>query len=449
MKLRFETWFRGFLVVLGLLLIWSVWVSAQGAPTNTPAATTVTAASVPQTGASFVEDLTGLSEDQLTFGLKNVPGLRTLRFLGEPLWKYLASAIYVFLAFYVARVLDYVLGRFLRRWAKRTATRLDDLVLDLVRGPVRVVAFVVLLHVGLNVFSWPAWVESWLSTALKIVVAASVTYLALRIVDLLLQVWQQRAADKQDEQFQRHLFPIIRKTLKGFVLIVAVLVAGQNLGFNITGLIASLSIGALAVGLAAQDTLANFFGAVAVLLDKPFHVGDFIRVENSEGIVESIGFRSIRVRNPDGHLVTIPNKTVASASVTNVALRPSIRTVINLGITYDCSRARIEEAKQLLDRVYRGHRNTQDVWISFNKFGDSALNLQVIHWWNNLNYQEYLDGMHELNLAVKAKFDEAGIAFAYPSQTVFLRQDPSGEALPNAPVASGRSGTASPAVPAP
>ena len=115
------------------------------------------------------------------------------------------------------------------------------------------------------------------------------------------------------------MFPIIRKSLKVFIIVVAALVTLDNLGVNITAAIASLSIGGLAVGLAAQDTLANLFGAVAIFLDKPFKVGDRIQVDNVDGPVESIGLRSTRVRNLDGHLVTIPNKTMGNATITNVA----------------------------------------------------------------------------------------------------------------------------------
>jgi len=239
----------------------------------------------------------------------------------------------------------------------------------------------------------------------------------------MLGVWRQKAISPQDEEFHKQLFPIIRRTLKVFVIIVAFLVTAPHLGLNITGLIASLSIGGLAVGLAAQDTLANMFGAVAVLMDKPFRVGDRIQLDSVDGVVESIGFRSTRVRNLDGHMVTIPNKTVGNATITNIALRPNIRTVIDFGITYDANAKTIERAVALLAEIYRQHPNTHDVLVGFNKFGDSALNIQVIHWWNNTDYKSYLAGMQELNLAIKQRFDAEGIEFAFPTQTIYLKQD--------------------------
>ena len=208
----------------------------------------------------------------------------------------------------------------------------------------------------------------------------------------------------------------------------------QNLGINITGVLASLSIGGLALGLAAQDTLANLFGAVAVYVDKPFQIGDTIKLEGGiEGTVETIGLRSTRVRNLDGHLVTVPNKTMGNATITNVARRPTIKTEINLGLTYDTTNAQIERALAILDELYRPHPMTHDVLITFNKFGDSALNIQVVHWWKSTDNRQYLKGMQELNLAVKRRFEEAGLNFAYPTQTLFLKPDSADSAVRNAP----------------
>src|SRR6185436_18500427 len=138
-------------------------------------------------------------------------------------------------------------------------------------------------------------------------------------------------------------------TLKVFIVVIAVLVTSQNLGLNITGVLASLSIGGLALGLAAQDTVANLFGAVAVFADKPFQIGDTIKLEGIEGTVETIGLRSTRIRNPDGHLITVPNKTMGNATITNITRRPTIRTIMDLGLTYDTPPAKVRRATEILN----------------------------------------------------------------------------------------------------
>ncbi|HOB98704.1 MAG TPA: mechanosensitive ion channel family protein [Verrucomicrobiota bacterium] len=356
------------------------------------------------------------------FGLDRVAWLQT-KVLGNPLWQYIASLLYVILAFYAAKLVDRIFQGALKSVTARTTTKFDDLLVELARGPVKVVVFVVLLHIGLHLFQWPDYANTFLSTGLKIVVACSLTYVAVRIVDLAMGEWQRRVEATQEALLDKQLFPVIRKSLKTFVVIVAILVTTQNLGVNVTGLLASLSIGGLAVGLAAQDTLSNLFGAVAVFVDKPFRVGDRVQLDNLDGTVEAIGLRSTRVRNLDGHLVTIPNRTVANAAITNISKRPNIKTVMNIGITYDTPPEKVQRALRILEDVYRGHPMTADVLLSFNKFADCSLNLLVIHWWNSTVYKDYLAGLQAMNLAIKERFDAEKIEFAFPTRTIYVKQE--------------------------
>src|SRR6185436_15048225 len=193
-------------------------------------------------------------------------------------------------------------------------------------------------------------------------------------------------------------------TLKVFIIIIAALVTSQNMGLNITGVLASLSIGGLALGLAAQDTVANLFGAVAIFVDKPFRIGDRVKLDAVDGVVEMIGMRSTRVRNLDGHLITIPNKTMGNATITNITRRPNIKTEMNIGITYDTPTPQVKRALEILNEVYRNHPMTFDLIVSFNKFADSSLNIFIVHWWNSTDYKAYLAGMQEMNLVIKQQF---------------------------------------------
>lgn len=381
------------------------------AATNAPAKTTRPAPLLPQIVAERPE--------LLTFGLDNFEPLRT-PLLGNPIWQYLASLIYIVLAFYVAKFLDWLTRVWLRQFTNRTQTSVDDQLLELLNGPVKVVAFVMFLHIGLSIFHWPEQVELWLHKGFTVVLASALTYMALRVTDVFVDIWRNRTAGPE-KALNEQLFIVIRKGIKAFLLVIAVLVTMQNLGVNVTAAIASLSIGGLAIGLAAQDTLANLFGAVAIFADKPFRVGDRIRLDAVDGTVETIGMRSTRVRNLDGHLVTIPNKTMGNATITNVTARPNIKTEMNLGITYDTPTEKVARASAILEEVYRGHPMTADVWIGFNKFNDSALNLYVVHWWNGVDFKTYLAGMQQLNLEIKRRFEAERIEFAYPTQTVHVR----------------------------
>jgi MscS family membrane protein len=204
--------------------------------------------------------------------------------------------------------------------------------------------------------------------------------------------------------------------------VVAVLVTLSNIGVNITAAIASLSIGGLAIGLAAQDTLANLFGAVAVFMDKPFRIGDRIKLDIVDGTVEAIGMRSTRVRTLDGFLASIPNKTVGNATIINIAGRPTIKTEMNIGVTYDTSPEKLRRALAIIDEVYRSHPKTADLIVSFNRFADFALNILVLHWWGDTDPRACLAGLQEMNLSLKERFDAEGINFAYPTQTLYLKR---------------------------
>lgn len=409
MKLSFRLAHRLGLGLLAGCLAWSVWAAV---PENTDTNVTAVAGSGQASESGY-----------LTFGLDQVSYLQGEFPKGFPLWQYVASLIYILMAFVVSKGLDYFARVYFKRWTERTRTQLDDLLLAILKGPVKIVSFVVLLHLGLHVFQWPEVIELFLSKVLIVVVACSITYMVVKVIDVLLAFWKRRSEGETDRAFDEQLFPVIRRALQVFVIVVAVLLTSQNLGLNITSLIASLSIGGLALGLAAQDTLGNMFGAVSVFMDKPFRIGDRVQLNGMDGTVEEIGLRSTRIRNLDGHLITVPNKTMGSATITNVTRRPNIKTVMNIGITYDTSTEKVKEAIGILEEIYRKHPMTFDVIISFNQFAESALNIQVVHWWNSTVQKDYLKGMQEMNLAVKERFDAARIGFAFPSRTLYVKQD--------------------------
>src|SRR6185503_2921000 len=196
-----------------------------------------------------------MEQHYLTFGLDRIDTLNRVLLMGQPLWKYIASLIYILLALVVSKLLDWATATWLKKLASRTATKLDDLLLQLLHGPIKVIAFIVLLHIGLTFFQWPPPLSTYLSRGMILVVAAALTYLAVKVVNLFLDLWRQRVAHETERKFNDQLFSIIRKSLNAFIIIVAILVTAQNVGINITAAITSLSIGGLAVGLAAQDTL--------------------------------------------------------------------------------------------------------------------------------------------------------------------------------------------------
>jgi MscS family membrane protein len=427
MKPRFSsaTALKLVMTLLVAVLLSCVWTEAlaqaaaattNGVTTNAPANFGTTARQLNQ----FIES----HKSELSFGLDRIPALQ-FPLLGTPLWQYLASLIYVVLAFYVSKFIDWLIKSRLKRWAEKTTTRWDDVLVGLADGPVKAICFVALFHVGLQVFDWPTWLEDNLSKLTLVVVAVSLVLVLLRAVDAVLLVWRGNLKADGDRAFNEQFLLLMGKLFKAGLIVVAILTLLSNFGVNITAILGSVSVLGLALGLAAQDTVANLFGAVSVFVDKPFRVGDRIRVGSEvDGVVEEMGLRATRVRSLDGFLITVPNKAVGNNTVTNITRRPTIRTILNYGITYDTPTPRVRRATEILREIFTTHPQTQEVNVAFNRYDASSLNLEVIHICKTTDWPEYRTALEELNLSVKERFDAEGLEFAFPTQTVVHKNAP-------------------------
>ena len=411
------------------LLVWCVWTSAVAAKgtvagpaiTNAMPAATGRAQEMAQRliGREFIEN----HRSELSFGLDQVEVLQP-PLLGVPRWEYVASLIYIVLAFYASKILDWFIKNRLKSWAEKTATRWDDVLVALAGGPVKLVTFVVLFHIGLQVFDWPVWLEETLSRLALIGVAVALVLVSLRAIDFIIQFWREQPKTGGEKGFNDQFLLLVGKLLKSVLVVIAALTLLSNVGVNITALLGSVSVLGLALGLAAQDTVSNLFGTVAVFVDKPFKVGDRIQISGGvDGTVEEMGLRATRVRSLDGYLITVPNKAVGNNTVTNITARPTIRTVLNYGLTYDTPAARIRRGTELLREIFNGHPLSKDVSVTFNRFDASSLNIEVVLLTATTDWKVYTAALEDLNLQVKERFDSERLEFAFPTQTVYLKAD--------------------------
>lgn len=357
--------------------------------------------------------------EQPTFGLDSIAALQRT-FGGYPLWQYVASAVWVALAFLVAPVVDFLMTRVLKKLTAKTETALDDELLEILPKPVKVVVVLAILHLGIESYEWPVWVEKILAPLFTIAVAITVIYVAVRLVDLLLGYFETKFFGG-DAQLAQLMMPVLGKTFKGFVIIIGALTTAQHLGFPITSVIAGLGIGGIAVALAAQNTLANIFGSVTILADRPFRVGDVVRIDQIEGKVEAIGLRSTRIRTADGHFVTIPNKIVADTAISNISMRPTIRQLMTVSLTYDTPAERVQQAVTMLRAIFDAHPLTHDVWVYWRDYAPSSLDIFVVYWCQSTDQEEFLRALESINLEIKRRFDSTGLQFAFPTQTIQLQ----------------------------
>ena len=243
------------------------------------------------------------------------------------------------------------------------------------------------------------------------------------IVDFHLKKW----AASTDNTIDDVLAPLAGKTLRVFIVIIGGLLITQNLtGVKIGPLLASLGIGGIAIALAAKDSIANFFGTLTILFDKPFQVGERILIDNYDGVVEDVGFRSTRIRTLTGHLVTIPNEKVVNSGLENISKRPHIRWLTNITIPYDTPPDRVEKAVSIIKEILDNHEGMHPDFpprVYFNGFNDWSLNIMVIAWYHPANYWDMQEWLQRTCLEVLRRFNDEGIDFAFPSRTLYLAND--------------------------
>lgn len=348
------------------------------------------------------------------------------RVLGLDLRQWLALAVLMVLGFLLSLAGAKLLTAIVRPLVRRSEITWDDELLRLAAGPLRLGLTAHIMVGGALTLGLTPRAETILLVGAKMISVAAVTWFAMRMLDLFVAIGRDRLRAR-DLTAADTLLPMGRRIAKIFVAIIAVLSLLQNMGFNIAGILAGLGVGGLAVALAAQKTLENFFGGVAVIADRPAKVGDFCKVGETLGNVEDIGLRSTRIRTLDRTLVTIPNAEFSTARIENYALRDRIRFHAILGVGYDTTpdqmRFLLAEARKML----RDHPRVlpDPCRVRFVRFGAYSLDLEVFAYVGTSDYNEYLGIAEELNLRFMDVVAASGARFAFPSQTLYLaREEP-------------------------
>jgi MscS family membrane protein len=232
------------------------------------------------------------------------------------------------------------------------------------------------------------------------------------------------------------LLPLGRKIAKVVLLALGLAAVLNELGFQVASLLAGLGIGGIALALAAQKTVENLFGSVAIGVDQPFRVGDFVKVEDVVGTVEAIGMRSTRLRTLDRTLVTIPNGKLADMRTETFAARDRMRLLANLGLVYGTTAEQLRAVLAGIEAALRAHPL---LWpdalsVRFNEFRDSSLNVEVMAWFRTTDWNEFTLVRQELFLSFLGVAERAGTSLAFPTRTVHLarRERASAPARPGA-----------------
>lgn len=258
-------------------------------------------------------------------------------------------------------------------------------------------------------------------SAVGVLLIAAFTFAVLQLVSVPVS-WFRAYSDKTESKLDDMLVPVVDTGLRVVVILGGVIEVVHYLsGHTPAQILTALGVGGLAIGLAAQDTIKNFFGSLMLIVDKPFTLGDLVDTGTHLGTVEALGLRSTRLRTPEGHLVSVPNGTLANLAIRNIGARPNIRQLFTIGLTYDTPPAKLEEALAIVKGLLENHEGLNPATpprVHLNNLGAYSIDIQVIYWYHPADWWRF-NAFHErLILEVLRRFEAAGISIAFPTQTL-------------------------------
>jgi len=300
------------------------------------------------------------------------------------------------------------------------------LLLEAALWPVRLLLFALAIYAAKEILVIPAAVDRTADLIVNVLGTLAIILFLYRLIELMVFELTKYAA-RDDNLLDQSFVQLMRMIARIVVVVVGIIYLLRAFtGKPLSALLAGLGIGGLAIALAAQDTLKNFFGSLMIMLDKPFTIGQRITFSGYDGTVEQIGFRSTRLRTLTGNLVTIPNEKVAAESVENIGRRPSIRRLANITITYDTPPDKVERALDIIREILDNHEGMQPDFpprVFFNEFNDASLNIIMLYWYHPPDWAAYMAFSERVNLQIMRAFEKEQIEFAFPSTTNYLAHD--------------------------
>ncbi len=365
------------------------------------------------------------------------------QFLGNDMWRWAALVGIILGSLIVGKTIGFFLGRQAEKLRQAEKFNVLAMTFESAVKPISLLALGIALYVvaagGILILAKKVSLSDasdkkevfdlakfWMQVS-QTIISLAIGWFVYRLVDVVevfLRHWTSKTETELDDQF----VPLIRKTLRILIVIMIFLFIAQKIyRMEVGTLVAGLGIGGLAFALAAKDMVANLLGSITIFTDRPFHMGEWIKMSGYNGIVEEVGFRSTRIRTFDGHLVVIPNADVANSPVENVSRRSSIRRNLDVTVTYDTSPEKMNRAVAILKEMCEARKEhfapEPNPRVHFTDFNADSLGIRVTYWFAPPEWEPHLEFDHDFNMELLERFNAEGIEFAFPTQTLYLRHE--------------------------
>jgi small-conductance mechanosensitive channel len=308
--------------------------------------------------------------------------------------------------------------RLLRRFAPRTSTHLDEALLSVLQATRLWLVAVVALCIGSQYLELPRKLDLVFDRALTIALFVQAGLWVWTLIEFRLKRSRELALkhDPGSATSLGALAFIARVVLWTLVLLMIL----DNLGVNVTTLIAGLGVGGIAVALAVQSILGDLFASLSIVIDKPFVIGDFIIVGEYMGTIENVGLKTTRIRSLGGEQIVFSNGDLLKTRIRNYKRMRERRVLFTLGVLYQTPVEKVEKIPQLVRAIIEAHKEVRFERAHFKGFGDSSLDFEVVYWMLDPDFNLYMDIQQSINLALLRAFEREGVGFAYPTRTLVI-----------------------------
>lgn len=349
--------------------------------------------------------------------------LEILSFLAAGVWREIIIAFAIFLIFILARsIFTQYLFKVVLKVTQKAKAELDTKILLGLENPLRVLFVVLGIYFALKFLPLSASSDVLILKTFRIAVIVLLTWGVYNLTDTYLFTAIGRRLDYEIDEI---LVPLLSKALRLIIIVLALSVIAEEWGYNVSGFIAGLGLGGLAIALAAKDALSNIFGGVVIIMDKPFSIGERISSPSVDGVVEDISFRSTKVRTLTDALVTVPNSTLANEPVTNWARMERRRVSFSLGINNETPTEKLkiclEKIRTMLENHPAVHKDT--IFAVFDQFNEGRLEIFFYFFTITPNWGEFLKIKEDVNFKIMAILEEEEVSLAFPSRSVYLQND--------------------------
>ncbi|MBN1696111.1 MAG: mechanosensitive ion channel family protein [Spirochaetales bacterium] len=348
-----------------------------------------------------------------------------IQILGNTLLSIGITVIILFSLVFFVIILQMIVVRRLRKWAKEKNMSNTEFIIGQVHKNIFPLVYFWCFWISLQNLTLPSPVNTFLATSGKVIFSFFLVKALISTVKHIIKTyWKKKEENGDTNNTIKVVFPAV--TI--FIWIVGALFLMDNIGFDISGLIAGLGVGGIAVAIASQSVLGDIFNYFTIIIDRPFEIGDFIIFDNLLGVVEHVGLKSTRIRSLWGEQIILSNSDLMKSRIKNYKRMQERRVEFKFGVEYGTPLEKLKKIPVMIREIIENTQNTRFDRAHFSSYADYFLEFVVVYYIYSADYNLYMDIQQDINFKINERFRENEISFAFPTMQVYMdRQNKTGQ----------------------